>query len=152
MNTNILKASIAAASMLAVFAGLAWAQEQSVIRGKNQAPTRYTVTDLGVVGQSLASPGQPFVLTDNGLVSGEVVLPSGPSHALIYFKGSMKDIGIPALGGPNSAAFGVNIGVRSWARLTLPLWIPMVKTFAAPYHSAFLPMAPPACLFYGKTA
>jgi probable HAF family extracellular repeat protein len=102
MNTNFLKTSIAVGGMLAMFAGVAWAQEQE------PSPVRYTVIDLGVVGPSFASPGQPFVITNDGLVSGEVVLPSGPSQAVLYYKGSTKDIGTPGLGGPNSAAFGVN--------------------------------------------
>jgi probable HAF family extracellular repeat protein len=67
--------------------------------------TRYTVTDLGQVGA-----GQPFAITDNGLVSGEITLADpAVSHAVLWKQSKMKDIGSPGLGGPNSAAFGVNI-------------------------------------------
>jgi probable HAF family extracellular repeat protein len=66
---------------------------------------RYTVTDLGPVGA-----GQPFALTDNGLVSGEITIADPPvSHAVLWKQGKMKDISSPGLGGPNSAAFGVNL-------------------------------------------
>jgi probable HAF family extracellular repeat protein len=77
-----------------------------------QNPPRYTVTDLGPVGPP---PGQPFVISGNGLVSGEVVLanPANPaesvSHAVLWIRNKMTDISTPGLGGPNSAAFGVNI-------------------------------------------
>jgi probable HAF family extracellular repeat protein len=65
----------------------------------------YTVTDLGPVGA-----GQPFALTDNGLVSGQITLADpAVSHAVLWKQGKMKDISSPGLGGPNSAAFGVNI-------------------------------------------
>src|SRR5208283_4568082 len=72
-------------------------------------PIRYSVTDLGPVGPP---PGQPFVLTTNGFVSGQVILTEGAngvSHAVVWHGGSMKDISAPGLGGVNSAAFGVNI-------------------------------------------
>ncbi len=66
---------------------------------------RYTVTDLGPVGA-----GQPFAITDNGIVSGEITLADpAVSHAVLWNQGKMKDISSPGLGGPNSAAFGANI-------------------------------------------
>jgi probable HAF family extracellular repeat protein len=66
---------------------------------------RYTVVDLGPVGPG----GQPFTISGSGLVSGEVFL-SNPavSHAVLWYQGKVKDLGSPGLGGPNSAAFGVN--------------------------------------------
>lgn len=89
----------------AIFAASGWAQENSTSQEKRTDPVRYTVIDLGPLGPP---PGQPFVITNNGLVSGDVVLADGTSHAVIYHKGSMKDISTPGLRGPNSAAFGVN--------------------------------------------
>jgi probable HAF family extracellular repeat protein len=88
---------------IALFSGRIWAQEQ------NPQPARYVVTDLGSVGPP---PGQPFVVSGNGFVSGQVILSDGShnvSHAAIWHKGSMKDISAPGLGGVNSAAFGVNL-------------------------------------------
>ena len=85
----------------AVFAGAAWAQ--------GPRPVRYVVRDLGSVGPP---PGQPFVLSTNGFVAGQVILTEGAtdvSHAVVWQGGSMKDINGPGLGGANSAAFGVNV-------------------------------------------
>ncbi|HLJ48842.1 MAG TPA: hypothetical protein VKU01_22650 [Bryobacteraceae bacterium] len=67
-----------------------------------QAPLQYTITDLGVVG---ANPGQPFAVTNNGLVAGVVVSDAGVSHAVVWSGGSMTDLGSPGL---NSIAFGIN--------------------------------------------
>ena len=75
---------------------------------------KYTIVDLGPVGPSW-SQGQPFVVSGNGLVSGETVLanPNNPtewvSHAVVWEGSSTKVINIPGLGGPNNIAFGVNI-------------------------------------------
>jgi probable HAF family extracellular repeat protein len=85
---------------LAVFGGR--------VLGQEPGPIRYSVTDLGPVGPP---PGQPFVLTKNGFVSGQVILTEGAngvSHAVVWHRGAMKDISAPGLGGVNSAAFGVN--------------------------------------------
>jgi probable HAF family extracellular repeat protein len=102
MNTKILKVCIAISSFLALFTNLTRAQEQG-------SSVRYTVTDLGPVGPP---PGQPFVVTTNGFVSGQVILTDGAngvSHAVVWHRGAMKDLSAPGLGGVNSAAFGVNI-------------------------------------------
>lgn len=78
-----------------------------------QSP-KYTIVDLGAVGPSW-SQGQPFVVSGNGLVSGETVLanPNNPSewvsHAVVWQKSSTMVIAIPGLGGPNNVAFGVNL-------------------------------------------
>jgi probable HAF family extracellular repeat protein len=70
--------------------------------------------DLGPVGPSW-SQAQPFVVSGNGLVSGETVIanPGNPaewvSHAVVWEGTSTKVITIPGLGGPNNVAFGVNI-------------------------------------------
>ena len=78
-----------------------------------QAP-KYIIVDLGPVGPSW-SQGQPFVVSGNGLVSGETVLanPNNPaewvSHGVVWEESSAKVITIPGLGGPNSIAFGVNV-------------------------------------------
>jgi len=102
MRTKTFKISIAAGILFALFASLARAQEQN-------SPARYTVTDLGPVG---LYPGQPFVISTNGFVSGQAILTDGASsvsHAVVWRGTSMKDISAPGLGGVNSAAFGINI-------------------------------------------
>jgi probable HAF family extracellular repeat protein len=95
MNMRLLSA-ISSLSWLALMANPARAVAQ-----------HYTVTDLGPVG---AAPGQPYNITGNGLVSGEIVLADpAVAHAVLWIKTTMKDIGSPGLGGPNSSAFGANI-------------------------------------------
>jgi probable HAF family extracellular repeat protein len=81
--------SIAAGSLLATLAA---------------AQPRYSITDLGTVG---GTPGQPYLITNNGLVAGAAIT-SGSMHAVLWYKARKMDIGAPGLGGPNSAAFGVN--------------------------------------------
>jgi probable HAF family extracellular repeat protein len=84
------------------------------ILGQSTTTPRYTIVDLGPVGPSW-SQGQPFVVSGNGLVSGETVLanPDNPtqwvSHAVVWEVSSTKVINIPGLGGPNNIAFGVNV-------------------------------------------
>jgi uncharacterized membrane protein len=80
---------IAASSMLAA---LAMAQTSS-----------YTVTDLGAVGPT----GQPYSITNNGLVSGAATF-SGVQRSVLWYQGLRGDIGQPGLGGQNSVAYGVN--------------------------------------------
>ncbi len=84
--------SIAASSLLAA---LAIAQP---------AP-RYTVRDLGVVG---GAPGQPFQITNNGLVIGSAAFPDGTEHAVLWYDVWRGDFGPPAFGGQNSIAFAIN--------------------------------------------
>jgi probable HAF family extracellular repeat protein len=84
-----LVTSVAAGSLLAALA---------------MAQPRFTVTDLGVVGQA----GQPFVITNNGLVSGAAAFPDNTLHGVLWHRGRMLDIGTPGLKGPNSMAIGVN--------------------------------------------
>ena len=67
-----------------------------------QSPT-YKVIDLGAVGPN----GQPFVITNNGMVSGAVQT-GGTLQAVIWYKGRMINLGSPGLHGPNSQTFGVN--------------------------------------------
>jgi probable HAF family extracellular repeat protein len=90
---------------VAILTGPVQSQEQSATQGKEAAPASYSVIDLGVVGNP---PGQPYVIRDNGLVSGGAATLNGTMHATLWFEGLKLDIGIPGLGGPNSAAFGVN--------------------------------------------
>jgi probable HAF family extracellular repeat protein len=70
-----------------------------------QPVARYAVTDLGVVGGA----GQPYLITNIGLVSGAAAATPGASmHAVLWYKGLKIDIGTPGLTGLNSAAYGIN--------------------------------------------
>jgi probable HAF family extracellular repeat protein len=105
MKRSTLKTTL---SRIATFA-LSLAVFGGPVLGQEQGPIRYSITDLGPVGPP---PGQPFVITTNGFVSGQVSLTAGAngvSHAVVWHGGSMQDISAPGLGGVNSAAFGVNI-------------------------------------------
>ncbi|HEY3837525.1 MAG TPA: hypothetical protein VGL72_13175 [Bryobacteraceae bacterium] len=64
---------------------------------------RYSVTDLGMVGPS---PGQPLAVSNNGLVAGTIVTPSGFPNAVVWSPtGVMTNLGSAGL---NSIAFGIN--------------------------------------------
>src|ERR1700733_12711788 len=89
---------------LAVLAGSVWAQEQSAMQKDWAAPARYDIFDLGVAG---GTPGQPYVIRNDGLISGAAAAPDGSRmHAVLWYKGRKLDIGTPGLEGPNSTAFG----------------------------------------------
>ena len=92
--------SIAASSLLAA---LAIAQP---------AP-RYNVRDLGPVG---GAPGQPFLITNNGLVIGSAAFPDGTEHAVLWYDVWRGDFGAPSLGGQNSVAFAINAGGQAVGR------------------------------------
>jgi len=87
------------------FSGIARAQSQE--RDHNGAQNvRYTIQDLGVVGTNSNQPGQPFVISNSGWISGGAGV-GAAEHAVVWRRGEMIDIGNPGLGG-NSIAFGVN--------------------------------------------
>jgi probable HAF family extracellular repeat protein len=91
--------------ILALLAGPVSAQEQSAAKGWESTPAHYTVIDFGVVGNP---PGQPYFITNNGLISGGGTIPGGNLHATLWFEGAKFDIGTTGLGGPNNIAYGVN--------------------------------------------
>src|SRR5580704_17798073 len=70
-----------------------------------QAQTRYTITDLGPADSPFS---QATWLNNSGLVTGVETAPDGTQHAVAWYWGTMTDISQPGLGGPNSAAGGVN--------------------------------------------
>jgi probable HAF family extracellular repeat protein len=88
---KLIMTSIAASSLLAA---LAMAQPARTLR--------YAIHDLGAVGNS---PGQPYFITNKGLVGGAAAISNSTMHATVWYKGLKVDIGTPGL---NSAAFGVN--------------------------------------------
>lgn len=77
-------------------AGLATAQQPA-----------YAVIDLGPVG---GTPGQPFFITNSGLVSGAAAVADGSTHAVLWYPGLglRVDIGARGLGGPDSQAYVAN--------------------------------------------
>jgi len=79
-------------------------QERSATQ-EQRTEVPYMVKDLGPVG---GPPGQPYLITNNGWVSGAAASPDGTMHAVLWYKGLKLDIGVRGLKGPNSAAFGVN--------------------------------------------
>jgi probable HAF family extracellular repeat protein len=68
------------------------------------AHLRYKVIDLGTLPGGNFS--QPFVILNNGVVSGSSNLSDNSQHAVLWYGKRMKDLG--TLGGQNSIAFGVN--------------------------------------------
>jgi probable HAF family extracellular repeat protein len=69
-------------------------------------PSHYNLTDLGVVGPI---PGQPFHISNNGLIAGSAAVESA-EHAFLWYRKLSLDIGTRGLGGQNSVSFGVNRG------------------------------------------
>ncbi|SEC29243.1 hypothetical protein [Terriglobus roseus] len=69
--------------------------------------THYTIQDLGVVGTP-NQPGQPFVISTDGWVSGGSAVGTA-LHAVLSYGQQAFDIGAPGMGG-SSIAFGVNNG------------------------------------------
>src|SRR5882724_11333192 len=72
--------------------------------------TRYNITDLGPVGPP---PDQPYVMADNGLLSGAAAAEDGTMHAVLWYKGFKSDLGSPGLGRLNSLALAVNTRAQS---------------------------------------
>jgi probable HAF family extracellular repeat protein len=74
--------------------------------GQQLNPLRYRVIDLGTLQDGPFS--NAISLTDDGLKSGFSILPDGSQHAVLWRLGAITDLGNPGLGGPNSAAYGIN--------------------------------------------
>jgi uncharacterized membrane protein len=55
-----------------------------------------------------APPGAPYDITNNGLIAGAAATREDAMHAMLWFNRVKIDIGKPRLGGPRSAAFGIN--------------------------------------------
>ena len=72
--------------------------------GQAKHAPSYKLVDLGVVGPA----GQPFHITNTGIIAGAVQAADGADHAVIYFHQRMIDINSPGLGGADSEAIGAN--------------------------------------------
>ncbi len=92
MKTTIVSISVAI-SAISLFAALVAAQTP-----------HYSVADLGVLGPA----GQPYSLTNNGLVAGGSMGSGATVHAVLFYKGQTGDLATPGLGGQNSNAFSAN--------------------------------------------
>jgi len=66
----------------------------------------YHVIDLGPVVRS--PPGQPNSIANTSVVAGTAPMPNGTVRAVLWYGGSLMDLGVNRLGGPNSEALGVN--------------------------------------------
>jgi probable HAF family extracellular repeat protein len=95
MKGNTLRFPSAAVLAVALAAStLAWAED----------PITYTIRDLGVVG---AVPGQPFQISKDGFISGDVVS-NGVAQATLWYQKIKVNLGTHGLGGANSLAFSAN--------------------------------------------
>ncbi len=103
MKPSILKAKSSCIGRIglavAVCAGPVWAQQLV------SQPPRYSITDLGTVGNP---PGGAYSIASNGLAGGAAPISATRMHAVLWYNGLKLDIGAHGLGGPNSAAYGVN--------------------------------------------
>jgi probable HAF family extracellular repeat protein len=79
-------------------------QEQEQQKGGHYP--RYTVTDLGALPGGTFS--QATAIANDTLLGGLATNADGTQHAVLWHNGLVTDLGTPGLGGPNSAAFGVN--------------------------------------------
>ncbi len=101
--SRIARLSLALVTVTGSIGALAQPQEGDQ---NDTRDVRYTIHDLGVVGTNANQPGQPFVISNSGWVSGGAGVGTA-EHAVLWRGGEMIDIGNPGLGG-NSIAFGVN--------------------------------------------
>jgi probable HAF family extracellular repeat protein len=88
---------------LAGCGGLNSALQEQAVQAANRS-VRYTIQDLGVVGANFFQPGQPYVISNSGWISGEALVGSA-EQAVLWHGGQMIPIGNPGL---NSYALGVN--------------------------------------------
>ena len=102
---------------------------------------QYKLVDLGPSGPA----GQPFHITNNGLISAAVGAPDGTDHSVVYIHGQPIDISHPGLHGANSMPFGNNAAgsVVGGANTNLP--DPGGEDFCG-FQTLGLPSAATTCL------
>ena len=74
------------------------------LRAQKHHTPRYKVVDLGPVGLT----GQPFHITNNGIIAGGASTGSNPEQAVLWLYQLKFDIGRRGLGGLNNNSFWVN--------------------------------------------
>lgn len=103
-----LKALLSSAGLslftMAVMPAQLMAQGLSSTAEHVEGPPHYNLTDLGVVG---ATPGQPFHIANDGIISGSARVQNA-EHAFLWYRRLSLDIGTRGLGGTNSISYGVN--------------------------------------------
>jgi probable HAF family extracellular repeat protein len=104
-----------------------------------QAP--YTLVDLGVVGPA----GQPFQITNKGIITAAVQAADGTDHAVIYFQQHLIDISKPGLGGANSMAIGINGWGQVVGGANTPKADPHGEDFCG-FQALGIPSATASCL------
>src|SRR5690349_16874307 len=77
------------------------AMAQTTLSSQTAAGRVYHVTDLGPVGNP---PGQPYGITNNGVVVGAAQAGDGTMHAVLWYGGQTIDTYANRLGGANSQA------------------------------------------------
>jgi probable HAF family extracellular repeat protein len=124
-----------------VISGLAALAAAAGAQGAYKA--QYKLVDLGPSGPA----GQPFHITNNGLVSAAVGAPDGTDHSVIYFHGHVIDISHPGLLGANSMAFGNNAWGQVVGEANTDIDDPAGEDFCG-FRTLGLPSATTTCLPY----
>jgi probable HAF family extracellular repeat protein len=104
-------------------------------------PGPYTLADLGAVGVA----GQPFQITNNGIIAGAVEGADGTDQAKLYFKQQIFDISQPGLGGANSEAIGINGWGQVVGGANTPTTDPSGEDFCG-FQTVGIPTATASCL------
>jgi probable HAF family extracellular repeat protein len=104
---------------------------------------RYTVTDLGALGPN----GQPYSITNNGLIGGTAVLSGATEHAVLFYKGLKGDLATLGLGGQNSVAFSANERGQAVGQAETATHDPNGEDFCG-FKALGLPAAGTTCLGY----
>jgi probable HAF family extracellular repeat protein len=106
-----------------------------------QPPGRFTIQDLGVVG---GSPSQPFFITNNRLVGGAATMTDGSTHAVLWAKNSMTDLGTSGL---NSVAFSLNESAIATGATEISITDPHGEDFCG-FKALGLPSTGAVCVPY----
>jgi probable HAF family extracellular repeat protein len=101
----------------------------------------YKLVDLGVMGPA----GQPFHISNNGIITYAVGAPDGSDHAVISFHQHMIDISKPGLGGADSEALGTNVRGQVVGGANTPNVDPRGEDFCG-FQTLGIPTATSSCL------
>jgi probable HAF family extracellular repeat protein len=98
---NSIEKLCAAVCVVAIAVG---APAQDAEKAQRTGKAKYKLVDLGPSGPA----GQPFHITNNGLISAAIAAADGTDHSFVYVFGRPVDISRPGLRGANSMPFGNN--------------------------------------------